>query len=117
MINNAGLGYGSGLVAISSGGISSSLGRGSTGFGFTGGFGGQGLSSNTGGFDYEAASGSGYSGNGEGNVMVVGELPIAGNTAILGHVPIMGSVSFGGNVPAAGSVIITGRCSCGCDNY
>ncbi|CAB3241655.1 unnamed protein product [Arctia plantaginis] len=115
--NNAAFGYGSGPAAIPSGAISSNLGRGSSGFGFTSGFGGQGSFSNAGSLGYDATSGAAYGGNGEGNVIVVGELPIAGSTSVVGHVPIMGSVSFSGNVPAAGSVIISGRCTCGCDNH
>nr|XP_021195425.2 chorion class A protein Ld2/Ld41 [Helicoverpa armigera] len=57
---------------------------------------------------------SAYGGTGEGNVAVVGELPILGESVIAGQVPIMGAVSFGGAVPAYGGVSITGNCACGC---
>ncbi|KAF9420641.1 hypothetical protein HW555_003188 [Spodoptera exigua] len=62
-----------------------------------------------------AYGGAAYGGAGEGNVAVLGELPVSGTTAIGGQVPIMGAVSFGGAVPAAGAVSINGQCSCGCD--
>ncbi|CAB3261913.1 unnamed protein product [Arctia plantaginis] len=68
--NNAAFGYGSGPAAIPSGAISSNLGRGSSGFGFTSGFGGQGSFSNAGSLGYDATSGAAYGGNGEGNVIV-----------------------------------------------
>ncbi|XP_050558417.1 chorion class A proteins Ld9-like [Spodoptera frugiperda] len=51
----------------------------------------------------------------EGNVAVLGELPVSGTTAIGGQVPIMGAVSFGGAVPAAGAVSISGKCLCVCE--
>ncbi|KAF9805608.1 hypothetical protein SFRURICE_020993, partial [Spodoptera frugiperda] len=50
-----------------------------------------------------AYGGAAYGGAGEGNVAVLGELPVSGTTAIGGQVPIMGAVSFGGAVPAAGA--------------
>uniref|UniRef100_A0A2H1W2T4 SFRICE_020046 n=1 Tax=Spodoptera frugiperda TaxID=7108 RepID=A0A2H1W2T4_SPOFR len=52
-----------------------------------------------------AYGGAAYGGAGEGNVAVLGELPVSGTTAIGGQVPIMGAVSFGGAVPAAGALI------------
>ncbi|XP_022834916.1 chorion class A protein Ld5-like [Spodoptera litura] len=61
------------------------------------------------------APGVAYGGAGEGNVAVLGELPVSGTTALAGQVPIMGAVSFGGAVPAAGAVSISGKCSCGCE--
>ncbi|KAJ8704486.1 hypothetical protein PYW07_011674 [Mythimna separata] len=60
------------------------------------------------------APGAAYGGEGEGNVVVFGELPVAGNTALAGQVPIMGVVNFGGAAPACGAVSISGKCSCGC---
>ncbi|KAJ8704481.1 hypothetical protein PYW07_011669 [Mythimna separata] len=60
------------------------------------------------------APGAAYGGEGEGNVRVFGELPVAGNTALAGQVPIMGAVNFGGAAPACGAVSISGKCACGC---
>lgn len=69
---------------------------------------------NTGGSIYGASSAVAYGGIGEGNVAVIGELPVSGNTAVNGYVPILGAVNFCGDVPAAGSVCINGQCSCRC---
>ncbi|CAH0717924.1 unnamed protein product, partial [Brenthis ino] len=56
-----------------------------------------------------------YGGAGIGDVVVVGEMPVAGTTLVAGQVPILGAVRFAGDLPAAGTVCITGSCGCGCN--
>ncbi|CAH0731189.1 unnamed protein product, partial [Brenthis ino] len=62
-------------------------------------------------------SSAAYGGSGSGDVLVLGQLPVAGSTLVGGQVPILGSVCFDGAVPAAGSVCIAGSCGCGCNGY
>ena len=57
-----------------------------------------------------------YGGAGIGDVIVTGEMPVAGTTLVAGQVPILGAVRFAGDLPAAGTVSITGSCGCGCGN-
>ncbi|CAH0717147.1 unnamed protein product, partial [Brenthis ino] len=57
-----------------------------------------------------------YGGAGIGDVIVVGEMPVAGTTLVAGQVPVLGAVRFAGDLPASGTVSISGSCGCVCGN-
>lgn len=47
------------------------------------------------------------------DLLITGDLPVAGTASVNGAVPVAGALQFSGYVPAAGSVSV----SCGCGNY
>ncbi|CAH0731191.1 unnamed protein product, partial [Brenthis ino] len=110
----AAIGYGAGLWGSRGCGLNSGLS--SIGAYGLDGIAGPGAGLSAWGSDYGLSSAA-YGGSGSGDVLVFGQLPVAGSTLVGGQVPILGSVCFDGAVPAAGSVCIAGSCGCGCNGY